>query len=153
MNSNARLFALRDVDLRAVKQVMNLLVIELHELRRDFELGLRLAAFSSLLLTPANAVEELPNGPRDDALLGRRLLQLESRAHRVRFAAARLTVGQHGRVVPGKAILIYYVHNFSWSKQTRVLAQNTQCSLLSQLIAQFLQCNAKRALPKKCLQA
>ena len=98
MNPNARLFSLAS---GVVEEVEDLLVVQLHELRGHLKLWRRLSHLFGLFLSPLNPLKQLFDRPRDDPEgRGHRLGQLEARAHRVRLAGARLTVGQHGRIVP-----------------------------------------------------
>ena len=62
----------------------------LQELGADFELWRVCARALGLVPAPLDALEELLDGARDDALLLHRHTQVKARAHRVRLPRARL---------------------------------------------------------------
>ena len=75
---------------RLVQQVQDLLIVELHELGGDFEVGGGLAGLPSGLLSLAHPSEEVIHGAGNDTDRLRAGIHLKPGAHRVRLAGARL---------------------------------------------------------------
>lgn len=88
---------------QAGKQVVDLLVVELHELNEDGEFGTRITVFGHVFEPGAlDPLEQIRDGARDYALLTGKYTRrgrVERCSHRVRFPRACLTVGKNGGVV------------------------------------------------------
>ena len=90
-----------------IEQIQNFFIVQLHELRGHLELRHRDPLLPGLILSGPDPLEQVAHRPRDDTLLHWGLSQFKPGPHGVRLAAARLSVSQHGRIVP----VMYMKHN------------------------------------------